>query len=306
MMNRDQSDYSELISQKLIDHFINKHQLPKDFETPIVNYYIPLTSWINQKVKKFSPYIFGINGPIGSGKSTLADFIKLSIQPHLNGEVAVLSLDDFYLTKIQRVRLSKTIHPLLKTRGVPGTHDISMLLDYLNKLKNLKLGEDIMLPRFNKVEDDREPISKWNRVNGPIRLIIIEGWCLGNSPIKAKPLVEPINKLERSMDTKGIWRNYVNQQLIGGYQEIFSLVNTLLFLNPPNMNIINTWRAKQEKKLYVNDKKKKTNSMNQEKLTFFMQHFERWTADNLLEMPNKAHIIFNLGKKHNCVEAIYK
>ena len=46
--------------------------------------------------------------------------------------------------------------------------------------------------------------------------------------------------------------------------------------------------------------------MNQEKLTFFMQHFERWTVDNLSKMPNKADIVFNLGKKHDCVEVIYK
>ena len=108
------------------------------------------------------------------------------------------------------------------------------------------------------------------------------------------------------MDSKGIWRNYVNQQLTGNYQEMSSLVNTLLFLNPPNMDIITTWRAKQEKKLYSDYKKKKVNLMNQEKLTFFIQHFERWTVDNLSKMPNKADIVFNLGKKHDCVEVIYK
>jgi len=306
MMNKNKLDYSQLISQKSIDHFIDKHQLPEDFETLIFKYYIPLISWVNQRVNTYSPYIFGINGPIGSGKSTLADFIKSSMHSYLNGEVVVLSLDDFYLTKKERVRLSNAVHPLLITRGVPGTHNINMLLDCLNRLKKLKAGEKIMLPRFNKMEDDREPVSKWNRVNGPIKLIIIEGWCLGNSPIKKNLLKVPINKLERSMDSKGIWRNYVNQQLTGNYQEMSSLVNTLLFLNPPNMDIITTWRAKQENKLYSDYKKKKVNLMNQEKLTFFMQHFERWTVDNLSKMPNKADIVFNLGKKHDCVEVIYK
>ena len=306
MMNKNKLDYSQLISQKSIDHFIDKHQLPEDFETLIFKYYIPLISWVNQRVNTYSPYIFGINGPIGSGKSTLADFIKSSMHSHLNGEVVALSLDDFYLTKKERVRLSNAVHPLLITRGVPGTHNINLLLDCLSRLKKLKAGEKIMLPRFNKMEDDREPVSKWNRVNGPIKLIIIEGWCLGNSPIKKNLLKVPINKLERSMDSKGIWRNYVNQQLTGNYQEMSSLVNTLLFLNPPNMDIITTWRAKQEKKLYSDYKKKKVNLMNQEKLTFFIQHFERWTVDNLSKMPNKADIVFNLGKKHDCVEVIYK
>jgi len=306
MMNKNKSDYSQLISQKSINYFIQKHQLPEDFEKLILNYYIPLISWISERVNNYSPYIFGINGPIGSGKSTLADFIRSSIQPHLNGGVAVLSLDDFYFTKKERVHLSKTIHPLLIMRGVPGTHDISMLLDYINRLKNLTLGREIMLPQFNKAKDDREPSSEWRQVTGPIDLIVIEGWCLSNTPIKPNFLKESINQLEQSMDSEGIWRNYVNQQLAGNYRELSGLINALLFLNPPNMEILNTWRAKQESKLVSKNKKYKTNLMHEKSLTFFMQHFERWTKDNLLKMPKKADIIFNLNKKHNCFEALYK
>ena len=39
---------------------------------------------------------------------------------------ARLSLDDFYLTRAQREELARTQHPLLRTRGVPGTHDVAL------------------------------------------------------------------------------------------------------------------------------------------------------------------------------------
>ena len=34
--------------------------------------------------------------------------------------------DDFYLTQAQRQDLAQQIHPLLKSRGVPGTHDVPL------------------------------------------------------------------------------------------------------------------------------------------------------------------------------------
>ena len=36
----------------------------------------------------------------------------------------LLSIDDYYYSKIDRYNISQQIHPLLMTRGVPGTHDI--------------------------------------------------------------------------------------------------------------------------------------------------------------------------------------
>jgi len=300
------SDYAQVISQESINCFIDKHQLPVDFSDLIIHYYIPLISWLRKKINTSSPYIFGINGPIGSGKSTLADFIKSSMQPHLDGSVVVLSIDDFYFTKKERLHLSETKHPLLITRGVPGTHDINLLLDFVDQLKNLKLGRKILLPQFNKANDDREPITKWQQVTGSIDLIIIEGWCLASAPIKSNLLIEPINHLEKFMDTDGVWRNYVNQQLAHNYQDLSNLINSLLVLNPPDMEILNIWRAKQESKLINKNKKYKTNLMHEKNLIFFMQHFERWTKENLLKMPNKADIIFNLDKKHHCFEALYK
>ena len=64
-----------------------------------------------------------IAGSQGSGKSSLSKLIKLYLEKFCYKSVVIISMDDFYLSKSQRAQLSKNIHPLFLTRGVPGTHD---------------------------------------------------------------------------------------------------------------------------------------------------------------------------------------
>ena len=65
---------------------------------------------------------------------------------------------------------------MLLTRGVPGTHDINMMLDFFKKSKAKKF-KSIKLPNFNKAIDDRFPKNKWNTINKRPDVIIFEGWC---------------------------------------------------------------------------------------------------------------------------------
>src|SRR5689334_18588644 len=69
------------------------------------------------------PLVFGVCGSQGLGKSTLARVLKEALLEAHGLSVAVLSLDDLYLSSAERARLARDVHPLLKTRGVPGTHD---------------------------------------------------------------------------------------------------------------------------------------------------------------------------------------
>ena len=49
-----------------------------------------------------------------------------------------VSIDDFYKTRKDRKLLSKNKHSLLMTRGVPGTHDIDLMLSFFKKVKGKK------------------------------------------------------------------------------------------------------------------------------------------------------------------------
>lgn len=77
--------------------------------------------------------VVGICGAQGSGKSTLSEGLAALFR----GEgvaTAVLSIDDLYHTKAVREELGRTVHPLLATRGVPGTHDVALGLKLLDEL----------------------------------------------------------------------------------------------------------------------------------------------------------------------------
>ena len=50
-----------------------------------------------------------------------------------------ISIDDFYKTQKERLNLSKKVHPMLATRGVPGTHDVQMMLNFFKKQKETTL-----------------------------------------------------------------------------------------------------------------------------------------------------------------------
>src|SRR5687767_6707551 len=69
--------------------------------------------------------LVGLCGSQGSGKSTMVPILKQLLQER-GLSVAIVSLDDLYLPLAEREKLARRVHPLLKTRGVPGTHDIAL------------------------------------------------------------------------------------------------------------------------------------------------------------------------------------
>ncbi len=114
--------------------FRDKHQLPESFAGTATEFFEPLARWVERRLADrtgFEPFVLGINGAQGTGKSTLADFIREFLGVAHDRSTMVLSIDDLYLTRAQRQALAKDIHPLLATRGVPGTHDVELGLSII-------------------------------------------------------------------------------------------------------------------------------------------------------------------------------
>jgi hypothetical protein len=119
--------------------------------------------------------ILAISGLQGSGKSTLAaQVVELARGRGLRA--AAQSIDDTYLTRAQRQRLADRVHPLLATRGPPGTHDLPLALDTLDAASS---GQPFHLPRFDKLADERVDEAQWERIDGRLDLLVFEGWFLG-------------------------------------------------------------------------------------------------------------------------------
>jgi len=243
--------------------------------------------------------VLGINGAQGTGKSTLADFLRLAAESIFDWRVAVLSIDDFYYTLDERKTLAGKVHPLLRTRGVPGTHDTDMLAHYLTRLQDLARDEHIALPRFDKAIDDRADESRWPLVKGPIDLVILEGWCVGTMAQQDVELETPINDLEREQDPDGAWRNYVNDRLKANYEPIFDGLDFLVFMRAPGFDAILRWRVEQEEKLADVSPEGSSGLMNEEQIERFLQFYERLTRANLAALPDSADLVFRLDDAHS-------
>jgi len=281
------------------DKFKNKEKMIKSF-------LIPLCFWISKKANKKRPYFVGLAGGQGTGKTTISSLIKIILIKYFKLKVFRISIDDFYKTRKERIKLSKRIHPMLLTRGVPGTHDINMMLNFFKKSK-IKKFKRLKLPTFNKAIDDRFNKKNWYDLKNKPDVIIFEGWCVGAKSEGHNSLKRSINSMERIKDHKGTWRKYVNQQLKSKYKNLYSQLNCLIFLKAKNFSLLQKWRLKQERKLGLKSKNKiKSRVMNKEDVLNFMQTYQRITQNMFRNMPKYASIIINLNSNHQIKSAVYK
>jgi D-glycerate 3-kinase len=229
------------------------------------------------------PYLLGLSGLQGSGKSTLAREMKAQADAR-GWPTEVLSLDDFYYSRSEREVLAHQIHPLLRTRGVPGTHEIELLLSVLAALPQASDKLPVSYPRFDKGRDTRTAPSKWPKVIRPPKLVILEGWALGLRPQLQAALEKPVNDLEREEDPEGIWRHWVNKQL-RSYQPLWRKLDALIVLQAPSWDIVRKWRSQQEEELLA---RHAPLAMDAEAMVRFLAHYERLSRHALATLPDLA------------------
>ena len=278
----------------------------KHKEKMIKSFLIPLCFWINKKSTKKRPFFVGLAGGQGTGKTTISSLIKIILTKYFKLKVFRISIDDFYKTRKERINLSKRVHPMLLTRGVPGTHDINMMLSFFKKAKSKKFKR-LKLPTFNKAIDDRFSKKHWYDLKERPDVVIFEGWCVGAKSEKNNTLKKTINSMEKAKDQKQIWRKYVNQQLKLKYKNLYSQLNCLIYLRAKNFSLLQKWRLKQERKLWIKSKiKSNLKIMSRGDVINFMQTYQRITQNMFRHMPKYASIIFNLNTNHQIKSALYK
>ena len=291
---------------KFIKSQETKKEKFKNKERMLKSFLIPICFWIENKTNHKKPFIIGLAGGQGTGKTTTSSVLKIILEKYFKLNVFKISIDDFYKTRKERVLLSKKIHPMLLTRGVPGTHDINMMLNFFKKVKSTKF-KSIQLPNFNKVIDDRFAKKYWYKIKKRPDVIIFEGWCVGAKPEKNATLNKAINSMEKKKDQKKIWRKYVNQQLKLKYKDLYSQLNCLIYLKAKNFSLLQKWRLKQENKLWLKSKKtSKHKIMSKADVISFMQTYQRISENMFKKMTKYTSILVNLSSDHQIKSVRYK
>ena len=113
------------------------------------------------------------------------------------------------------------------TRGVPGTHDVDLMLNFFKKIKD-KNFKSLQIPKFNKAIDNRCQKNLWYKIKTKPDVIIFEGWCVGARPQINSQLKKPINSLEKVYDQRAKWRTYVNNQLKNKYINLIQSIRWIV------------------------------------------------------------------------------
>lgn len=218
--------------------------------------------------------VIAIVGAQGSGKTTLARAAAEAF-----GAVQV-SIDDVYLTRMEREALSREAHPLLLMRGPPGTHDLSLMEQLIDSLARAGPDDATLIPDFDKRGDDRWPVTHWREHRGRARAVLIDAWCLGALAVPDHELAMPINALEQQHDRDGRWRSLVNGKLAGPYARFAQQLGGTLFLRAPGFEVVHRWRCQQEADL-LGVAPDALPAHERDRLAGFIQYFERVTRQML-------------------------
>ena len=294
------NDYLKFLKKEKI---FNKSKTTKI--TSLKKIYIPMSFWIEDKYKKKGKTLFlGVSGGQGSGKTTVAEILKIILKKFFKRRVHVSSIDDFYKSLQDRYKMSNEIHPLFKTRGVPGTHDTHLIKKFFHSIKKKKFKK-IKLPKFNKSIDDRLKKKYWTSIKKRPEIVILEGWCVGAQPQSNIILKKPINILEKYEDQNSTWRKFVNNKIKNEYRKFFKIIDYFIFIKIPNFNMVFKWRYLQENKLKKKSHlKKKLMSYNE--IRRFIMFYQRITLQMIKDLSKSASVIMYLKKNHEVKKILFR
>jgi D-glycerate 3-kinase len=246
------------------------------------------------------PPVFAVAGLQGTGKSTLSkQLVQAGRARGLN--VVALSIDDFYLTRSERLALGRRVHPLLATRGPPGTHDVALACRTIDALRDMRIDTPVCVPRFDKISDRRLPPSRWRVITSKPDLIVFEGWFLTVPGESERALRRPLNSLEHDDDRAGTWRRYCNQAL-ADYQPLWRRFDRLLFLQGPGFPVVPAWRWQQEQTLQAANPLRR--AMSRAQVERFVLFFERISRQAMRTLPAIADHTLRLDSHRRVLNVI--
>lgn len=280
---RDAGRMEQNLSER-IESFLRMMEPSESARDRVLRFYFPVYEWCLRQKLAAGPIIIGVNGPQGSGKSTLTRTLCEMLR-HEGHRATTVSIDDFYLSRTEQVRLAdeNSTNPFLRSRGYPGTHDLSLGIRTLKELRGAN-GE-VLIPVYEKSlfdgKGDRLPTSEWKKVALPLDLIFFEGWMLGFHSVADDQLLEPsLKELNR---------------LLNGYEAWWTEIDALIQLKPQDYRYVVDWRVEAEERMKAAGKTGMTEAEARAYVTTFLPAYELY-LDGVSLPREAAKLIIEIGR----------
>lgn len=241
---------------------------PDTLKQDLEKYYLPFVEKLiklKNEVSKGSGLIIGVSAIQGTGKTTQGEILEVLLKLMGNSSIS-LSIDDHYLTHEQLNEL-REFDPRYIRRGV--THDIHLALENLKALKNMKDGEEVKIPIYDKGAFDGDgDRTGWKTVTKKPDFIFYDGWMLGARKVEDESVFESglpaLDSPEHIQFAKDI-----NKKL-DGYLPIWEIIDFMNVLYVPNYQMSLKWRDQAEEVLRV-----KGEGMSPDQIREFVYYFWR-------------------------------
>jgi len=255
---------------------------------------------VAQRQQQERPLVQGILGGQGSGKTTLCAVLRVILK-HLGYPAVSLSLDDLYKTHAERQLLQQQ-DPRFRWRGPPGTHDVELGIQTLERLRHPH-GKPVEVPRFDKSafggRGDRTQ-SEWVR---GVEIVLFEGWFVGVHPVDPTVLTAAPSPLDTASDRA--FALETNDRL-QAYLPLWKLLDQLMILWPQDYRLSQQWRQQAEQEAIAAGKSGMSNTEIAQFVNYFWQalHPELFIRP-LLQDPQRADLVVEIDRNHWPV-AIYQ
>ncbi|XP_047341087.1 D-glycerate 3-kinase, chloroplastic-like [Impatiens glandulifera] len=260
----------------------------------LYHYYIPVFLWIEQQIADHSssfddgeevpPLVVGFSAPQGCGKTTLV--FALDYLFRMTGrKSATISIDDFYLTAGDQAKLreSNPGNALLEFRGNGGSHDLPFSVETLTAMCKLtKEGIKMKLPRYDKSaydgRGDRADPSTWPEIEGPLSVILFEGWMLGFKPLP----VEVVKDVDPQLET-------VNKNLEAYYDAWDKFIKSWVVIKIQDPSFVYQWRLQAEIAMREDGNPGMTNEEVLDFVSRYMPAYKAYLPTLYSEGPSGSH-----------------
>jgi len=257
-------------------------------------FWLPLAQHlVAQRQQLDRPLVQGILGGQGSGKTTLCS-VLLVILNHLGYPAVSFSLDDLYKTHAERQLLQQQ-DPRFRWRGPPGTHDVELGIQTLERLRHPN-GEPVAIPRFDKSAyggsgDRTQP--EW--VTG-VEIVLFEGWFVGVCPVDPAVLAAAPSPINTESDRA--FALETNEQL-KEYLPLWKLLDQLLILWPQDYRLSQQWRQQAEQEAVAAGKSGMSNAEIAQFVNYFWQALHpELLIRPLLQDPQQVDLVVEIDRNH--------